>query len=117
MLFCLDGVTHDKGVYEQCDSIFRVMLFCLDSVTHDGKSRNSACCCGLFSVSMVSAFLRLYQWLRRGNREKDSRALGVFMRVFVIAFVAFLRVTFPCRVDNHCLSGNARLRTKLEHEA
>jgi hypothetical protein len=40
-----------------CHSIFRVMLFCLDGVTHDGKSRNSGCCCGLFSVSMVSAFL------------------------------------------------------------
>jgi hypothetical protein len=37
------------------------------------------------------------------------------LRVFVIALIALVRVTFPCRAANHCLSSND-LRTKLEHE-
>jgi hypothetical protein len=64
-----------KGVHEQCHSIFRVILFCLNGVTHDrhGIARVAAAC---LASAWIRSFFRLYQWLRRGNREKDSRALG-----------------------------------------
>jgi hypothetical protein len=54
----------------------RVMLFRLNGVTHGGKSRNSACCCGLFSVSMVSAFLGYISGLGAGTGKRIPALWG-----------------------------------------